>query len=176
MGRFRIGESSKNKRELLKARVSLPPMAVGTVNTLEIEKSIADLQQKIELIQTKEVPAETKTVIEKIETVKEIHNIRTIDTKARKYAKLLRKAIDIEIMKNDAQDERNDSQDIEIAKQNSNIEKLSKQIEELQHAKETMEMNILKEIQVLKEKNSNTFVVIGLIVSISLSIMALVLN
>ncbi|NDE09883.1 MAG: hypothetical protein EBZ95_04865 [Chitinophagia bacterium] len=181
MGRFRIGASTGSKTQLLESKLADKPsqVIVQKADTSEIEKALENLQNKF--LKMQEIPVatnsiETKTIVEKTETIKEIHSMKTMDHRSRKYAKALKRLIKIQSFRNDAQDARDESQDIQILKQKEAIQKLQNLIIELQHSHSIIESNILKEIQILKENKALKILSIGLIVSLILSMTALVLK
>ncbi len=177
MGRFRIGEPTGNKKQILESRPARQVLQniIEKADTSEIEKALAELTNKVNNLPVLEAKS-VETVIQKVETVKEIYSVKTKDSRSRKYAKILRRLLEIQAMRNDAQDDRDDGQDIEIAKQKHAIKKINQQILELQESVKMLESNILKEIQVVKDDNSLKYVVLGLIISVGLNIAVLILK
>lgn len=175
MGRFRIGQPSGDKKELLKSKPARQVLQniIEKADTSKIEEAISNLESKISNMKPVVMP---EKVIEKVETIKELVSINTKDLRLRKYAKSLKRMIHIQTLRNDVQDERNDGQDAEIIKQKEIISALKNEIIKLQEDSKDLESEILEEIQLLKSKNNDKLIMLGLMLSIGLSLFGLYLK
>lgn len=176
MGRFKIG----SKTTSVVRKQSKPSEAVVSMPSLKLEEVLAEVDARIAKIPMPiieaAIPSEkiiVEKIIEKVETIKEV---KTRDSRARKYAQNLKKMLEIQRLRIAVQDERDEAQSAEIINLQEMVKRQSLLINELQGAYKLLEEDIHEEIQILSIPRTSPVVIGALALSITLGLLALLIK